>query len=394
MKKALIASAIASVFSVPVAALAQTPPAAPAVPTLGQVLDATGLTVTGYLDAAYNHGNRNMEAGGPRVFDNYSNSFVLHQAGLTVAKQPKEGFGGLLNMTAGKDAAVIHSFGATSESQFDVTQAYGQYAGGPLTVIGGKFTTLAGTEVIASTGNTTYSRSILFGSVPFTHTGLRATYAVNDALGLTAGVNNGWDQVQDTNKQKTLELGLTFSPIKPLTIVASNYYGKEGMAIPTPGAVPTLFTTAGTPGTLQGNRNASNLVVTWSATDALTLGGELLRVTQDNFFDLSPGAAAGAVKNAVYGGGAAYVTYMFTPKWRGVVRLESFYDKDGLRFGTFNTKYKEGTVDVSYLATDNFELRGEVRRDTANNPVPIFQDFAGASTKNLTTYALQGIYKF
>ena len=380
-----MASAVASAFAAPLTALAQAAPAAPAVPTLGQILDASGLAVSGYLDVAYAHANRNVEAGLPRVFDNHNNSFVMHQAGLTVAKQPKEGFGGLVNVTVGKDAVVIHSFDTNAANdQFDVTQGFIQYASGPLTVIAGKFVTLASTEVIASPGNTTFSRSILFGAVPFTHTGLRATFAASDTVSLTAGLNNGWDQVRDTNKGKTLELGATFTPIKPLTIVASGYFGKEE----TP-----QFSLAGTAGTSEGNRSAGNLVVTWTVTDALTLGAEYLRVAQKNFGS-SAAAPAGAQKDAVYSGAAGYVTYMFAPKWRGVVRVETFTDKDGLRFGAINTKYKEFTTDLGYLATDNVEIRGEIRHDSADRAVGIFQDFAGVATKSLTTYALQAIYKF
>jgi opacity protein-like surface antigen len=125
-------------FSVAAAALAMSglasaqqaaAPAAPAAPTLDKVLEASGLAVTGYIDAGYTHADRDLEGGfSPRVFDSQNNSFVLHQVGLQVAKQPKEGFGGLVNVTMGRDAALIHSFDTTTESQFDVTQAYGQYA--------------------------------------------------------------------------------------------------------------------------------------------------------------------------------------------------------------------------------------------------------------------------
>jgi len=38
----------------------------------------------------------------------------------------------------------------------------------------GKFVTLAGSEVIWSPSNSNFSRSILFGAIPFTHTGVRA----------------------------------------------------------------------------------------------------------------------------------------------------------------------------------------------------------------------------
>src|SRR5438093_1347524 len=152
MKKIVLASAISALFAAPATVLAQAKP--PAAPSFDKVLEASGITTSGYIDAGYNYANRNIEgtnvavAGvNTRVFDQQNNSFVLHQVGLTMAKQPKEGFGGLVNLTVGKDAQVIHSFpennpfvtpATVGTSMFDVTQAYVQYAGGPITVIGGK----------------------------------------------------------------------------------------------------------------------------------------------------------------------------------------------------------------------------------------------------------------
>src|SRR5262249_39183903 len=151
MKKRLAAVAVSAAFLAPAAAFAQAAaPAAPAVPTLDKVLDASGISMNGWIDTAYSHADRNIEAGihgngltFPRVFDNQNNSFVLHQVGLQIAKQPKEGFGGLVNVIAGKDAQVIHSFPevaipgntTSSASMFDITQAYAQYATGALTII-------------------------------------------------------------------------------------------------------------------------------------------------------------------------------------------------------------------------------------------------------------------
>jgi len=378
-------------FSVAAAALAMSglasaqqaaTPAAPAAPTLDKVLEASGLAVTGYIDTGYTHANRDLETGfSPRVFDSQNNSFVLHQVGLQVAKQPKEGFGGLVNVTMGRDAALIHSFDTTTESQFDVTQAYGQYASGPLTVIVGKFTTLVGTEVIWSPSNTQASRSILFGASPFTHTGVRATFAMNDMFSFTAGLNNGWDQVKDSNKDKTLELGATLTPIKALSLSGSYYTGKETVPLATPGAP-------------DGTRNSLDLLGSYSLGDKLSFGLEYLKVTQENAADLING---GSMK-ATYSGEAAYVKYMFTPKWSAALRLEAFDDKDGLRFGlpagtTTASKYKESTFTVGWLPADNFEVRGEFRMDKANNEV--FTDTSGGNpSKSLTTYAVQVLYKF
>ena len=368
MKKLLIASAVSALFAAPATVLAQAKP--PAVPTLDKVLEASGISVSGYIDAGYTHADRNIEAPNfsTRVFDSQNNSFALHQFGLTVAKQPKEGFGGLVNITVGKDAQVIHSFPEVAPgSMFDITQAFLQYAGGPLTVIAGKFTTLHGTEVIASSGNTNVSRSILFGAVPFTHTGLRATWALGDTVSLIAGVNNGWDQLTDANRGKTLELGATFAPIKPLSIVVSGYSGKE----------PTSATTEGT-------RTSLNAVVSYTIIDPLSVGLEYLSVSQEN--------AGGGTTKQKYSGVAGYVSFMFAPKLRGALRVESFDDKDGFHFATTGTKYKEFTVTGAYLASDSFEARVEGRRDNATNTV--FTDYAAAASKTMTSIALQGLYKF
>ncbi|TMG89786.1 MAG: porin [Betaproteobacteria bacterium] len=336
--------------------------------------------MSGYIDAMYTHSDRNQVAPAftTRVFDLENNSFALRQFGLSVAKQPKEGFGGLVNITAGKDANVIQSFPGTVNATFDVTQAFLQYAGGPLTLIAGKYVTLQGSEVIWSPTNVNASRSILFGAIPFTHTGVRATWALSDTVSLIAGVNNGWDQLTDANRGKTAELGVTLTPIKPLSITISDYNGKDSAA---GGGVPSTVAA-------QGSRNSLNVVGSYTVIDPLTVGLEFLSVSQQNFTSLVDGSNI----TAKYTGVAGYVSYMFAPKFRGVVRAESFDDKDGFHFGTAGTKYKEVTLTGAFLASDSFEARVEARRDQATNTV--FTDYAGAASKTMTTLALQGLYKF
>lgn len=375
MQKTVLALSVAAALAMPTLASAQ----APAVPTLDKILEASGISMSGYIDTAYTHANRDIEGGfSPRVLDSYNNDFLLHQVGIQIAKQPKSGFGGLVNITAGKDATVIHSVGA-NESTWDLTQAYLQYAGGPLTIIGGKFTTLHGTEVIWSPNNANYSRSLLFGSVPFTHTGVRGTFAASDSLSLIAGINNGWDQMTDLNRDKTLELGVTATPIKPLSLAASYYGGKEPSGI------------TGT----NGRRDSFDFVGTWAVMDPLSLGLEYLYVKQkESVFDTS----TGGVKDGKYSGIAAYVTFTLMPKLKATLRAEALDDKDGLRFpsaaaiaATQGTKHKEVTMTLGYAAADNFDLRFEVRQDKADQAV--YTD-DGNLSKSLLTYAIQGIYKF
>ena len=376
MQKTVLSLSVAAALAVPTLVMAQAaaPAAGPAVPTLDKVLEASGISATGYVDAAYSHANRNIQGGfSDRVFDSQNNSFVLHQVGLQFAKQPKQGFGALVNVTAGQDATVIHSFPegtSTSSSHFDITQGFLQYAGGPLTIIGGKFVTLQGSEVIWSPNNPNFSHSILFGAIPFTHTGVRGTYAVSDTLSVIAGVNNGWDQLTDQNKGKTLELGVTANPIKPLNLTASYYGGKE------------ISTVNG----IDGKRDSFNVVGSYAIIEPLSVGLEYLRVSQKDAI-----GAPGASTKMTYSGAAIYVSYLFMPKMKATVRGETFNDKDGFHFGTVDTRYREVTLTVAYLAADNFELRGEVRSDHATNAV--FND-GGNLSKSLATYAVQALYKF
>src|SRR6202521_5081582 len=276
-------------------------PAKATAPSLTDVLTASGIDLHGYLDTAYSYlsGAGIFTSGvADRVFDTEPNSFNLHQAALTIDYQPKEGFGGLVNLTAGRDARVIASVGE-STSNFDVTQAFVQYAHGPLTIIGGKFVTLAGAEVINSTQDTNYSRSILFGyAIAFSHTGARLTYAASDVVSVIVGINNGWDQLKDENKQKTVELGVSVTPNKVFSMSAQGYSGKEQVSGP--------FDPIG------GTRNLIDLVGTVNATDQLTFILNYDYGTQDNATSLVNGSTI----KAKWTGLAAYVNLQLAEQWR------------------------------------------------------------------------------
>lgn len=407
MQKKLLVAALGTLFALPVLAAdaPATPaaPAAPAAPTLSSVLDASGITATGYVDFGYTNLNAtgafaNTGGVGPsRVFDapnpsagkNFD-SFNLNQASITVSKQPKEGFGGVINLTAGQDANVISSYGAGNKGgapyanshDFDVTQAYASYAGGPVTVIAGKFTTLAGAEVIASPSDTNYSRSILFGyAIPFTHTGARLTYAATDTVSLIAGVNNGWDQVSDTNTDKTVELGFTAAPNKMFSLAGAYYGGKE------------LAGGFLAPQSSNGNRSLVDLVATLNATDQLTFILNYDNGTQDN----ASAYDADGASSAKWDGLAAYVNYQFNDKWRASLRSEFMNDKDGYRLpvatgATTGQRWAETTLTLAYIPAPSFEIRGEVRGDSSNQAV--FQNSDGTAKSNQTSFGLEALYKF
>lgn len=350
-----------------------------AAPTLGEVLDASGITATGYVDGGYYHFD--TDSFGYNAFQTNPNTFDLQQAAITIAKQPKEGFGALVNVTAGSNASPIKSVGSNT-TNVDLTQGFVQYASGPLTVIGGKFVTLMGAEVIASNGNTNISRSIeFFNGIAFTHTGLRATYAATDTLSLIAGVNNGWDQQTDANKGKTLELGAAWNPAAVFSLAAQGYVGQEQVGI-------GPFATTNT------QRSIVDVVATVKPIAPLSL---VLNLDYAKQKAPSGSGASDAKWTSIVG----YVNYQLSDKWRTSLRLEQFDDKDSYRlitagvlttasYGT-DEKVKEGTLTVGYAPTANSELRAEYRMDKADDKIYTKN---GNATDKVNFFAFEGIYKF
>jgi hypothetical protein len=345
-------------------------PTAPAAPSLSDVLAASGITETGYVAASYYHSNGYSTY---HQFDNKHDTFQLDQASLTIAFQPKEGFGALVDVAAGEDMKILNAAEGSNPNTFDVVQGFVQYATGPLTVIAGKYVTLAGAEVIAPTGNTNFSRSLLFFAEPLTHTGVRATYAATETLSLVGGVNNGWNYSSlTTSGSKTAELGVAWTPSKTFALTAQAYVGKDPI--------------------FDAQRTLVDAVATYSATDALTFilsydWGKQKQHTAGN-------------PDLDWNGAAFYTNYALNDQWRVSVRLEYLNDKEGFVSGILGTaqKLKEGTVTFGYAPVKSFELRMEARYDKSDkatfvrtiNPDAGINPFANSQTG----VALQGVYKF
>jgi hypothetical protein len=366
-------SALALAGIAPGYLLAADPPAADAAPAapvgnkLSQILDAVGLSVTGYVSSSFYHSTGLSTL---HQFDIEHDTFQLDQASVTLAYQPKEGFGAVVDLTAGEDARVLNAAENGTNSAFNVTQAYLQYATGPLTVIAGKFVTLAGAEVIDPTKNTNFSRSLLFFSEPLTHTGIRATYAATDTLSLIVGVNNGWNTTSTSYGSKTAELGVAFTPNKIFALTAQAYVGKD------PGA--------------DAERTLVDVVATYNVTSALTLVGNVNWGKQD----VQPSTG---LPNEDWTTFAGYLNYAINDLWRVSVRGEILDDKEGFVTGTgVAQKVKEGTVTFGYAPAKAFELRAELRYDWSDQPV--FQSRVNttgvSSSDHQTGFALQGLYKF
>ena len=387
MKKILLAACIAAAYGYTGFASAQTAPAAPAAPaapSLGAVLAATpGLSITGYVASTYTHFDTTPSL--LRAFDTSQNGFKLNQAAVSLSYLPTSGAGAQVTAIAGSDARIMrqgetYPFNSTA-SQFDLNNAFVQYATGPLTVMAGKFSTLAGAEVTNPANDNEISRSLLFWDMePGTHTGLRASYAVSGALTLTGGVNNGWNFTSSpADTAKTIELGASGAPSKMFSYSGAYYRGQS----PLYGGSAT--------GVLQ----LLDLVGTVNATDALSFTGNVDILSKDN--TLLPGGKTGTGKA---NGLALYANYAINSMFMVSARGEYIDDKNGivttnaggvLPAGVLSNKLKELTLALNYTPMTNFKLSAEIRQDKSD--AAVFTKNGNATTKQ-TSLELQGVYSF
>jgi hypothetical protein len=280
----------------------------------------------------------------------------------------------------GSDADVIASNGQ-SRSGSNLTQAYVQIVQGAVTILAGKFSSLAGAEVIESPNDSNFSRSYLFGdAVPFTHTGVRATYAVNPKISLVAGVNNGWDDWKFAGKRKTLEGSVVLNPSPGYSLSLDTYNGND-FAVngnSSASALPVLT-----------NRILYDGVLTVHPTGALTL-----IANYDNGTQLAD--AAGAFPTAHWNGVAGYAVYQFNSRYGLALRKETFGDDQGFRTGTAQ-RLQSSTATLNLTPGSNYIFRFEYRLDASNVPAFAYRGYdplTNLGRDHQSSIGLESIVKF
>ena len=389
------ASAVpAKPVATPVATAAPTPTATPykLITFTGSSIDAGITTVLGSDKARFVNGNpaRVFDAGnGP--FQDYNSSRILAPANdfvnvptlqHAIVKVNMNGpfIGGRIEYGFGPDFDAVASNGQTHSGNGPI-QAYLQATKGPITFIAGKFSTLAGAEVIEAPGNTNYSRSYQFGNaVPFTHTGVRLTYAYNPKISVIVGANNGWDDWKFVGKKKTIEAGLALNPSAGYALNLTTYNGND-------------FAVFGNPAIIS-NRMLYDAVLTVHPTSALTLLGNYDNGTQ---LADSTNSFATAHYNAIEG----IATYQVNSQYAVSLRKESFHDTNGFRSG-IPQRIQSSTATINYTPNSTYIIRGEYRIDKSigeknlsnGNNYVFRNDTAGIGRNFEPTFGLEAVVKF
>ncbi|MDH5789854.1 MAG: porin [Nitrospinota bacterium] len=334
-------------------------------------------------------------AGCARIFDQDDNSFKLDNTELVFLKDtPDAGdigfrfdltFGFSLPETAQRAGSSASSPAssplATGNDDFDLQQAYVSWKapiGNGLQLDFGKFITHVGAEVFEGYDgwNMNFSRTFVFGwGIPFTHTGLRATYAFTDQLSVMGMVANNWEEsgVNDNNTDKTYGLQVAYSPTDKIGVLLNWAGGNQGT------------TGGGTPSTNSNFRHIYDIVVDIALTSQLSLQLNGDYGTEQNGDTITGGTAQ-------WWGYAGIARYDIN-KWFSMnLRSAYFNDADGFRMGAMNNKLWEVTVTPEFRINENMVVRLEYRHDESN--IAVFEDENGAGTGHQDTFAMNALIHF
>jgi hypothetical protein len=229
----------------------------------------------------------------------------------------------------------------------------------------GKFITPFGYEVIDGYDgwNDNATRSLLFGfAIPFTHVGVRASYALTPQVTSSVMVVNGWDLARDNNRSKSVGAQLTMTPLDRLTVTVTGMSGPEQ------------------PDDDSQRRNLFDVVVIIRAHKLITIG-----VNTDQGAEQ---LALGEDQN--WSGFSGYARIDPPGPLALSLRAEYFDDQDGIRTGVPQI-LREATVTPEVRVTPRMLVRADLRADRSNSRV--FQKSDGPSDTQPTAL-LQAIYSF
>ncbi len=311
------------------------------------------IAVNGLVEASYSY-NMNRPASRTnqfRVFDFDDNTLKVDVAELVIQKAvSKPGEAGFrVDAEAGASIPPVSaSYGLFQGQDFDLKQVFVSYMaplGSGLRFDFGKFVTHMGYEVIQGYDgwNDNATRSFVFGyAIPFTHTGLKASYTFSDELAGMLEVCNGWDAVKDINSGKTFGAQIVWTPSKAVAVTGNYIVGPER---------------ANNNSDL---RNVGNLVGQWKATERTVFTFELTYGSEPN--------AVTAGQTATWSGIVGYARFGLSDSFALILRGEYFADPDGARTGV-KQYLKEVTLTPEWKITPHFLVRGDLRVDRSNRNV-------------------------
>ena len=295
-----------------------------------------------------------------RLYDRHHNSFSLNVVNLALdrgAPTDRVGAGFHAEAWFGQNAELVKSVGLNVGPDADIWQAYATLnlpVGAPgnyLQLKAGKMATLLGVEVGEDVLNPNFGVSYqdIFLE-PFTETGAELDAKLNPHWDAELRLSNGWDQVTDVNKSKTIIGRLGLTPDDKTLVAVTGYVGPEQVR------------------NNSNERTGVNLVASRKLTGAAAAQLQLDYGQEDH------GAANGG--HAKWYAAGLWLTYDVVPAASLALRGDYMNDRDGARTsGVLGFPSNDGLKVGGVTATLNLKywdhalLRPEIRFDRASLPV-------------------------
>ncbi len=334
-----------------------------------QAMKNLGLEFGGWVDGGVtyaSHSNPSGNNGAIPFGADRVNEFQLNQAYLFLEKAVDASgsswdIGGRVDFLFGTDAPSTQATGWDNQilrsgtgvpanirdfNQYDVAfpQAYVEIfapLGNGLTVKAGHFYTIIGYEVVTSPDNFFYSHAYTMNyGEPFTHSGVLATYTVNDNWSVTGGAVTGWDNFRQDGGDWSFLGGVNWGSDD----------GRSALAV-------SLITGENGNDSVGQNTTMYSIVFSHDFTDKLHY------VFQHDFGVQEDGNGIG--DDADWYGINQYLTYDINEKVAAGLRAEWFSDRGG-RINTFGANYYAISAGVNYSPVSWLKFRPEVRYDWAD----------------------------
>ncbi|WP_299213747.1 porin [uncultured Aquimarina sp.] len=331
-------------------------------------------SVDGYF--RYNFGAQNDNSTAPATSFANESGFALGMANIILGYEgEKVGFvADLVYGQRGEDAV----FNSEDSAQI-VNQLYAYWnVTEKFKLTFGNFNTFLGYEVISPTGNFNYSTSYMFSYGPFSHTGLKADFAINDNWSAMVAVMNPTDYTEN-NPFDTYIFGAQVGYSADNGSAYLNFrYGNEGE----PGEVGPTF--------------QADLTTGWDLAEKFYLGVNATYLTTEDQGDADASGFYGV---------ALYPQFKVAEKFTLGLRGEYFAQFNGglivVDGADISTPFGvDSELDGSVIAATltgsydigNLTLKPELRLDSTSEDT--FLDNDGELTKSLSSFVLGAIYKF